>query len=136
VNVLVAYFESQAKGRAIHSPQVCLPGSGWEVSQWTPTQTAVRTRTGEFLRVNRAIIQKGMDRQLVYYWFEQQGRSVTSDYAAKIYTLVDAVSRGRTDGALVRVVTPISSNAIDASDRRLQQFLEIMLPQLPAYVPS
>ena len=99
-------------------------------------ETGVRAPSGDMLRVNRAIIQKGTDRQLVYYWFQQQGRSVASDYAAKVFTLIDAVARGRTDGALVRLVTPIEGNAIEASDQRLQQFLQLVLPKLPAYVPG
>jgi exosortase D (VPLPA-CTERM-specific) len=136
VNFLVAYYDSQAKGSGIHSPQVCLPGGGWEISRWTPFETGVRAPSGEMLRVNRAIIQKGTDRQLVYYWFQQQGRSVTSDYAAKMFTLVDAVTRGRTDGALVRLVTPIEGNAVEAADQRLQGFLQLTLPKLPAYIPS
>jgi exosortase D (VPLPA-CTERM-specific) len=134
VDVLVAYFDSQSKGKAIHSPQVCLPGSGWEVSRWMTVETSVRTPSGERLSVNRAIIQKGLDRQLVYYWFDQQGRSLTSDYAAKIYTLIDAVGRGRTDGALVRLVTPIDRSEAQ-SDQSLQEFLQEFLPKLPPYVP-
>jgi exosortase D (VPLPA-CTERM-specific) len=136
VSLLLVYFDSQSKGNAIHSPSVCLPASGWEVSRWTQFPTGVRTRSGELLRVNRAILQKGLDRLLVYYWFEQQGRSVTSDYAAKIYTLVDAVKRGRTDGALVRLITPITGDAVAASDDRLRQFLQLIMPKLPSYVPG
>jgi EpsI family protein len=135
IDFLVAYYDSQAKGSGIHSPQVCLPGGGWEISRWMQFETGVRAPSGDMLRVNRAIIQKGTDRQLVYYWFQQQGRSVASDYAAKVFTLIDAVARGRTDGALVRLVTPVEGNAIEASDQRLQQFLQLVLPKLPAYVP-
>jgi exosortase D (VPLPA-CTERM-specific) len=136
VNFLIAYYDSQSKGSAIHSPQVCLPAGGWEVSGWRPYVTDLQARSGAPLRVNRAIIQKGTDRQLVYYWFEERGRSMTSDYGAKLYTLWDAVERGRTDGALVRLVTPIQGSAIDAADRRLQNFLRLTLPKLSAYIPS
>jgi exosortase D (VPLPA-CTERM-specific) len=136
INFLVAYYDSQAKGSGIHSPQVCLPGGGWEISGWMPFETSLRAESGNPLRVNRAIIQKGTDRQLVYYWFEEQGRSVTSDYGAKLFTLIDAVRYGRTDGALIRLVTPIEGTSVESADRRLQEFLELTLPKLPAYVPS
>jgi EpsI family protein len=137
VNLLVAYYNSQTHASGgIHSPQVCLPTGGWEVSRWTPFDTGVLTPSGQSLRVNRAIIQKGVSRQLVYYWFQQQGRSLASDYTAKAYTLIDSIGRGRTDGALVRLVTPIDGDRVDSSDARLRGFLGLVLPALPKYVPD
>jgi exosortase D (VPLPA-CTERM-specific) len=137
VNFLVAYYDSQTHASGgIHSPQVCLPTGGWEVSRWTQFDTGVRTASGRSLSVNRAIIQKGVMHQLVYYWFQQQGRSIASDYAAKAYTLIDSIDRGRTDGALVRLVTPIDGKGVDASDARLRSFLKLVLPILPKYVPD
>ena len=89
------------------------------------------------MTVNRAIIQKGTNRQLVYYWFEQRGRSLTSDYAAKAYTVLNSITRDRTDGALVRLITPIGANeAAAAADNRLLGFLKLTLPQLPNYIPG
>ena len=136
VNLLVVYFASQQQGNSIHSPAVCLPAGGWEVSTWKPVDTGLRTDGGQSLQVNRAVIQKGTERQLVYYWFEQRGRSVTNDYAAKVLTAWDLIRRGRTDGALIRVITPIANGGDAAADRRLRAFLGDMLPVLPKYVPS
>jgi EpsI family protein len=93
--------------------------------------------SGEPLSVNRAIIQRGINRQLVYYWFEQRGRSMTSNYLAKAYTPLDAMTRRRSDGALVRVITPIKTGEpIVAADSRLRGFLEVALPPLPRYIPE
>jgi EpsI family protein len=136
VSVLVVYFASQAQGNSIHSPAVCLPGSGWEVSGWREVDTGLLNSSGQPLHVNRAIIQKGSARQLVYYWFEQRGRSVTNDYLAKAYTAWDLVSQGRTDGALVRVITPIGPEGDQAADNRMKGFLKEILPALPKFVPS
>lgn len=137
VNMFVAYYRSQTEGSGIHSPEVCIPAGGWEVSKWTSADTGLQMSSGEALTVNRAIIQKGLQRQLVYYWFEQRGRRLTSDYAAKAYTILDSMSRGRTDGALVRVVTSISQKEpIAAADERLKGFLGVALKELPEYVPE
>lgn len=136
-NLFIAYYKSQTEGSGIHSPEVCIPAGGWEVSTWQKTDTGLKTPTGEDLLVNRSIIQKGLDRQLVYYWFAQRGRHMTSDYAAKLYTVADSMTRGRTDGALVRVVTPIGRSEAPAdADRRLSGFLKSVLTQLPKYVPE
>ena len=136
VNLFVAYYKSQTQGSGIHSPEVCIPAGGWEVSTWKPARTGIQMPSGEPLTVNRAIIQKGLNRQLVYYWFEQRGRQLTSDYAAKAYTVWDSMTLGRTDGALIRVVTPIEPAETESgADQRLQRFLERALSKMPTYVP-
>lgn len=137
VGLFVAYYNSQTSGSGIHSPEVCIPAGGWEVSRWTTANTGIRTPSGQSLTVNRAIIQKGLSRQVVYYWFEQRGRHMTSAYAAKAYTVLDSVMRGRTDGALVRVTTPVAaSESLDAAEERLRTFLKPVLAKLPKYVPQ
>jgi EpsI family protein len=87
--------------------------------------------------VNRALVELGSQRQLVYYWFLQRGRIITSEFVVKWYLFWDAVTRHRTDGAMVRLVTsvPLGSNEA-AADRELTEFATRIAPQLPAYVPN
>jgi exosortase D (VPLPA-CTERM-specific) len=132
VNFLVSYYNSQTSGSGIHSPEVCIPAGGWEVSQW---QQAPLNIGQQQFSVNRAIIQKGQARQLVYYWFDQRGRRLTSDYVAKAYTVWDAASKGRSDGALIRVVTAIDGKDVAGAEARLKRFLEDQLPKIPKFVP-
>ena len=82
-----------------------------------------------------AVIQKGRDRQLVYYWFEQRNRQITNDYVFKAYTVWESVKSGRSDGAMIRVVTHIEGNDLAAADQRLAAFLGDMLPHLADFVP-
>ena len=135
VNLLVSYYLSQTKGAAMHSPEVCIPSSGWEVSRWGQFDVDLKEIGNTILPVNRAIIQKSQNRQLVYYWFEQRGRHLTSDYLAKAYTVIDSANRGRSDGALVRLVTPIDGAGVDAADKRLHDFLTLAFGELPKFVP-
>ena len=81
------------------------------------------------------MIQKGLEKQLVYYWFEGRGRHLTNDFAAKFYTVADSMARGRTDGGLVRVITPVGAGGVEAADARLQRFLEAGLDRLDRFVP-
>jgi exosortase D (VPLPA-CTERM-specific) len=136
VNLLVSYYNSQTSGAGIHSPEVCIPAGGWEVSRWEQAHLNLGPTDSRGFEVNRAIIQKGQFRQLVYYWFEQRGRRLTSDYATKAYTVWDSVSKGRSDGALVRVVTAIEGNDVSSAELRLGRFLEFTLAVLPEYVPQ
>ncbi len=135
VDFFVAYYDKQTEGGGIHSPEVCIPVGGWEMSRITPT-TVDQAGVPAF-EANRAIIQKGSSRQLVYYWFEQRGRRLTNDYIAKFYTVWDSITMGRTDGALVRVITPIGrgEDAEAQADRRLRAFLSEAMPALGRFVP-
>lgn len=133
VNLFMAYYHNQMDGTGIHSPEVCIPAGGWEVSAWSTEQ--VRTRQGIDVELNRAVIQKGAARQLVYFWFELRGERVASDYQAKFINLRDSAIDGRSDGALVRLITPIVDGNDDA-DARLRRFMEAIMPELPRFIPG
>lgn len=137
VNFFSAWYRSQTEGAGIHSPEVCLPVGGWEVFSITPvTITIPGTVYGTFA-VNRAVIEKGLSRQLVYYWFEQRGRRITNDYVAKFTVVRDSLVTGRTDGALVRFVTPIERGETEAeAEARMQRLMAEVLERLPRFVPE
>jgi EpsI family protein len=136
VDLFLSYYASQTEGEAIHSPEVCLPGAGWEVASIQPAEIALPGSQMGSVRLNRAIIQQGLQRQLVYYWFEGRGRQMTSDFAAKFYTLADSLTKGRTDGGLVRVITPIGPDGEAAADARLQRFLTAATDRLDRFLPE
>lgn len=136
VNIFVAYYDNQTEGSGIHSPEVCLPVGGWEVFSLDPYEVDMAgTNYGTF-EVNRSVIQKGLSKQLVYYWFEQRGRRMTNDFTAKFMVVYDSWTRGRMDGAMVRFVTPIIDEDEASADLRLQGFMRESLKVLPRYVPE
>jgi exosortase D (VPLPA-CTERM-specific) len=136
MDLFLSYYHSQTNGSAIHSPEVCIPGAGWEIFSIRRIDMDLPdTQFGNF-SLNRAIIQKGLDKQLVYYWFEGRGRRMTDDIAAKFQTLADGARTGRTDGGLVRLITPIGEDGIPAADARLQHFLSISIDRLPRFIPE
>ena len=134
VNFYVAYYASQRKGVSPHSPQVCIPGGGWVISQLDRTTFALAD--GQPMEAVRVVIDRGSQRQIVYYWFEQRGRRIANEYWMKWYLFTDAITRNRTDGALVRVVSPVrQGEAQDAADQRIQDFIRLAEPHLDAFVP-
>lgn len=137
VNFFVAFYEKQTEGSGIHSPEVCLPVGGWEVFSLEPHQVDMSGTGYGMFNVNRAVIQKGTSHQLVYYWFEQRGKRMTNDYKAKASVVYDSLTMGRTDGAMVRFVTPIGPKETpEDADRRLQGFMKQSLERLPEFVPE
>ncbi|MBI4461000.1 MAG: EpsI family protein, partial [Acidobacteria bacterium] len=81
VGLFVAFFESQRKGGAIHSPKNCLPGSGWSAVA-SGTETIAVAGHPEGVQVNRYVVQKDTDKQIVLYWYQSQGRVIASEYYA------------------------------------------------------
>jgi EpsI family protein len=135
IGLFIGYFPTQRTGQSIHSPQHCLPGAGWVfvesgVTDLTDTDGTKRT-VGEYL------INNGRSSQEVLYWYQLHGRSIASDYTAKIYTLADSIRYGRTDEALVRIMTPVNpgEDRLEAHNRAVR-FAEQIIPLLPAYVPN
>ena len=137
VNLFIAYYNSLNGEAAIHSPEQCLPGGGWEVSGWSTVDTGVKGPSGQPLYVDRATMRKGIQQELVYFWLVQRGRPMTNFLTAKLSVLADLIVRGRSDGGLVRLVTPVlPTENVAAADTRLRGFLATALPQLPKFLPD
>lgn len=136
VDLFIAWYDDQSKG-GTHSPEICLPSGGWEIAWLERVDVAPELGLEGSYNLNRAIIQKGEARMMAYYWFEQHGRHVAWDFAAKLYLLWDGVTIGRTDGALVRLITPISRDETDAeAELRLQAMFLETVDVLPRFVPG
>jgi EpsI family protein len=129
----VGYYGSQRTGATYHSPKNCLPGGGWVFKSSDPVAGVLPGRPEAAL--NRVVIEKGFDRQLILYWYQDRGRVIASEYAAKGYLILDAATRNRTDGALVRVSTPIVGNE-DEAFRHAAAFVERLFPALSAHLPG
>jgi len=137
VNFYAAYYESQRGGEAAHSPRTCIPGGGWEIVGSLVQVVDGVTVNGLPLMVNRMQIQKGEHKQLVYYWFRQRDRMITNEFLVKWYLFWDALTRNRTDGALLRLTTAISPSEDWASgDIRLADFAYLVTPRLKGFLPN
>jgi exosortase D (VPLPA-CTERM-specific) len=137
VDFYTAYYESQRKGESIHSPETCLPGSGWEFKDAGAVGLPLKDRRGKPMRVNKALMVKGDARQLAYFWFPQRDRVLTNAWELKWFNFWDALTRQRTDGALVRLITPIyPGEDVAKADERLLAFTGELLPVLNEFLPK
>jgi EpsI family protein len=134
IDLFIAYFRSQRAGDTIHSPQHCLPGAGW-----TPIENQRITLAmpgHEPFPANRYLIAKGDSRQLVLYWFWAHDRGVASEYWAKFYLVTDSIKMNRSDGALVRITTPMfPGETAEAAQLRILPFASEVTPLLDSYIP-
>ncbi|MFZ5617535.1 MAG: VPLPA-CTERM-specific exosortase XrtD [Pseudomonadota bacterium] len=134
-NLYLAYLEAQRDGRSWHSPRQCIPGGGWKIMRHDVVST--RSRKDKPFTYNRMIIENGDYRQLVYYWYDQRGRKVANEFVMKFWLIVDAVFKKRSDGAMVRLITPVGDDmAIDEADAKLKGMIARVESFLPSYVPE
>lgn len=135
ISLFIGYFPTQRTGQTIHSPQNCLPGAGWMFD--SSRYVTLRAANGEDFHVGEYVISNGDNRQFVIYWYQAHGRSIANEYSAKIHMVLDAIRTNRTDGALVRVVTPIKPyETLAAARQRAVRFTQLMAPMLPRYIPD
>lgn len=135
VGLFIAYFPTQRTGSTIHSPRHCLPGSGWtfEAAKYVD----LKDDNGNSHRVGEYVVANGEFRQFVIYWFQAHGRSVANEYMAKILLVTDAIRMNRTDGALVRVITPIDPAEDESlAEARTEAFVAQLAPMLSRFIPD
>jgi EpsI family protein len=131
----VGYWASQRRGAAqVHSPRNCLPASGWEPIEASRVTIDVAGRHGS-LTVNRYLIQKDRELQVVMYWYHAQGTPIAGEIPAKIQMMRSAILRNRTDGALVRVSSSVSGGVADTTER-LVRYVQALYPILGDYLPD
>lgn len=111
--LFVAYYRNQKSGESMHSPKNCLPGSGWE-----PIVND-RISLANGAQVNRYVVENSGDREMVLYWYKDQQRTIASEYWGKFYLVWDSMRTGRRDGAIIRVLVPMTAQETIADGTRL-----------------
>lgn len=137
VFLYIGYYQSQRQGDTIHSPMNCLPGAGWQPTNTSVLQVPVGSNRSP-ISVKRVLIEKGLDRQVVLYWYQSHGRIVANEYWSKFLLIYDAVRLNRSDAALVRVISPVLSldGGNEAAEQRTVAFVQSLFPRLQQFLPS
>ena len=133
VNFYVGYYASQRDGATFHSPLNCLPGAGWVMNE--PGKITITPEGKAPFIANRYLIQNGLHKELLVYWYQGRGRAVASEYWGKVYTVVDSVRKRRSDGAMVRIMTPVDGS----ESKALQAAVDLAARSstfLPEFVPD
>ncbi len=144
-HLYIGYHERQTRDResgkatAIHPPEHCLPGSGWDVidSKIVPLSLA-RDGLADGVQgeAKRFVIAKGNLRALVYFWYHSRGRVIAQSHHKILYMFLDRARDVRTDGSLVRFTVPIQHGDEEAAEAVFQEFASTVTPLLDDYVPN
>jgi len=134
VNVYVGFYQSQKEGDLIHSPKNCMPGAGWNIVDTRLEQVELEGSQNP-KKVILLEIQKGSEKQLMLYWFQSRGRIIPSEYWQKIWLVIDSITKRRTDGSFVRLISPVTGSEAQTLET-LKSFARKIYPYLNEYIPS
>jgi EpsI family protein len=130
LGLYIGYYRTQKQGEALHSPLFCLPGAGWQPTETSDFDLGV---SGAPRRVKKLVVERGMDRLLVLYWYQTLTRVTGSEYLRKLFLMRDAFTSRRTDVALVRIIAPIDFRDAVSEARAValaRPFAEQVLPEV------
>jgi len=133
IGLYVGYYRSQRTGETIHSPKNCLPGTGWDPVR--AGRLTIPISPAPPITVNEYLVEKDGNRYLVFYWYQARGRVIASEYAGKVCLVLDAITRNRTDGALVRLFT-VTKDGEDKARERAVNFVQVLYPELTRFIPE
>jgi EpsI family protein len=133
VYLYVGYYQSQRTGATYHSPRNCLPGAGWQFID--SEQVPVMMPGGGAPIINKVLIQKGLEKQIILYWYQDRGRIIASEYSAKGFLVWDSMTKKRTDGSLVRISVPVGKSDEQAFAEGFE-FMRDVFPLLGQYLPT
>lgn len=140
IGLYIGYYKSQRQGDTMHSPLNCLPGAGWQPLEksYLPIQVTDSDGGQSEITVNRYVIEKGLEQQVVLYWYQSHGRVIANEYRSKIFMVYDAARLNRSDAALVRVTSPRlgTDQGLHNAEERAVEFVKTMFPLLGHYLPS
>jgi EpsI family protein len=131
LGLYIGYYRSQRQGEALHSPLFCLPGAGWQPI--SNREIPLPVAGGAARRINELVVERGLDRMAVLYWYQTRHRVTASEYRRKLFLMSDAFTSGRTDVALVRVIAPIRSRDAAGAEAALEDtrpFASLVLPEI------
>lgn len=133
IQLYVGYYQNQQDGGIIHSPKNCMPGSGWEIIS---TEIEEIKSSGDTIDPIKLVIKKGLDKQIVFYWFQSRGRYINSEYWQKIYLVWDAIFQKRTDGSFVRLISSVENGGEEDTTKYLKSFTSDLIPILNQFIPG
>jgi EpsI family protein len=136
VQLYIGFYQSQREGDLIHSPKNCMPGGGWNIVRTSIEELTMPDSNPENIKLIKLDLQKGDQRQIVLYWFQSRGRFISSEYLQKIYLVIDSITKHRTDGSFVRLISTVRNGHEEKTLKELKDFAKLLIPVLQEYLPS
>jgi len=117
-----------------HSPTVCLPSQGLEVSKETTRQIDGVPHFGK-MTVTKMVVNSAGSSQLVYFWFQTKDKVTHDKDINRFHLALHAIGRNNTHDIFARQMTPIRSNEnVEDAEKRMDRFAREMMQTLLAFL--
>lgn len=123
--LFIGYYQDQKFGAQVHSPQHCLPGSGWTILRHERFQLPFDKKASY---ANKLHILKDGNNQFVVYWFSSGGFVMQNEFDLKFRLLINAFRHQATSVYFYRVCIPFAANEEKEALERLNKFANIAGP--------
>ena len=132
VDIYLSFFDGGPASGGIHSPKHCMPGSGWlEMS----SQRTTMVLGGETIKLVQAVYAMGEQRELIYYWFDMRGKTMSDEYSLKLAEITGSMFHSRRDQSFIRISMRTRNN-VEAAQKQVEVFLRDFYPVIREYLPS
>jgi EpsI family protein len=129
VQLYIGYYYRQHQGKE-------LAGETSAALAAAASQFLLKTDSGT-LELNEIVREKAGTRHGLIFWYDINGRIVSNMYQAKRYTIWDAVTRRRTNGAVVMIAWEGPAGVeSEAAREQAIEFARALIPLLRQYLPS
>ena len=133
LEVFVGYRSDQRSGNRLRSPKLFFPDKGnfvWVRPVELPV-TGAASVLGYWM-----LVRNEESRQLVLSWYQIGKQTYGGELAHRFEQLRRALFERRTDGAVIRLATPLEGNdSIEAAEERLRTLGSNLYPQLVQFLP-
>ena len=134
--VLVEYFPAQNENRRAAAGDLVYPAVGWSQLEERAVSLQVPGASGGRLNANLVVIEEGGRRYAIAYWYQIGQTAVASDHWYRARLLYNRIVHGRTDGALIRMASPVASGEDPGVVvARYAGFLGVFYPELLRRLP-
>jgi EpsI family protein len=134
--VMVEYFPSQDETRRAAAREFVFSGGGWSQIAEREVTFPLRAEDGRGLVANLVLVEVGGRRYAIGYWYQIGLSAMASDHWYRAHLLYNRLVRGRSDGALVRIASPLASGEDGAAAlARQAEFLRVFYPALLRSLP-
>jgi len=132
VDMYLSFFDGGPDSGRIHSPKNCVAGAGWtELS----SERVVMNLGGEDVNLVKSIYAKDATREVIYYWFDMRGNTMSDEYSLKLAEITGSMFHRRRDQSFMRISVQARDN-VDAAQKRVEDFLRDFYPLIRDYLPS
>jgi EpsI family protein len=135
VELYIGFKGKQQDDKRLKSPRLGFP-YGWNYVWIEPARVA-STNANLPINANWMLTQNGQHRVLVLYWFQVGEKTFGGEFEKRLIQIRNALLLGRSDGAVVRLATPLTnSDKIDEAKNRLAAFAAELYPRLRGVLPQ